>query len=120
MTIRGTEHPLCLSTRVVCDVGEKYGDLAGLYEAMNAESLGAKLDAVLWMLAQLLRAGARYAALCGEEAPRPYTQDELADLLGVDELGGLMTAILETVTADTKREVEAEPPKNAEATGDNG
>lgn len=118
LTISGVERPLCFSTRVVCDAQTRFGGLDGLMAAMGSDSLQTKLDAVTWTLARMLDAGARYVNLTQEGAapPQPPTQEDLLDLYGPDDLVELVRAINTTMSAGAEREVDLEPPKNAEAT----
>lgn len=120
LTILGREYPLCFSTQVVCDVSEKFGGLNQLNEAMTSDDNAVQLRTVMWMLAEMSRAGCAYAALCGEESPKPLTEEQLLAAFGPDDLAGLYGKIMQTITDGSRREVEAEPPKNAAATGVNG
>lgn len=116
LTFEGREYPLCFSTRVVCNVTDKYGDLTEMYNALGSDNVSTQLSAVMWVLAQMSAAGERYARLNGEDPHPALTEDQLWDAFGIDDLLKLTKAIMDTVTAGTSREVEAEPPKNAEAT----
>ena len=120
LTILGREYPLCFSTRVLCDVNEKYGDLNGLNAAMTDGGTPQQLRATMWILAEMLRAGRAYVALQGDDSPTPLTEEQLLDAFGTDDLLGLYGEIMSTITSGTSREVEAEPPKNGSSTRDNG
>lgn len=116
MQINGRDYPLCFSTRVVCRVAERYGDLDGMYRAVQEDDIAKRLEAVTWVLGEMLAAGQRYAQLIGEDAPAPPSADDLLDLFGADDLGAMIQALADTVRAGQTREVEAEPPKNADTT----
>lgn len=116
LSIRGRDYPLCFSTRVVCDVADRYGDMEGMYNALSDDNLSASLGATMWILAEMSKAGERYARLLGEDPPPALTEEELYDSFGVDDLQTLYMAIMNVVTDGTRRDVEAEPPKNGEAT----
>lgn len=119
--IMGVERPLCLSTRVVCACGERYGGLDGLFGVIRGDNISHKLDAVTWLLAQMMDAGARYFRLMGEDGvPAPVSQDDLLDMYGVNDIAPLIKAIYDTVASDQHRDVEADPPKNATATQGQG
>lgn len=120
LTILGREYPLCFSTQVVCNVSDKFGGLNQLMDALQDEELTVQLRTVMWMLAEMSRAGHAYAALCGEESPKPLTEEQLLAVFGPDDLAGLYGKIMQTITDGSRREVEAEPPKNAAATEANG
>ena len=113
----GVERPLCLSTRVVCACGDRYGGLDGLFGVIRGDNISHKLDAVTWLLAQMMDAGARYQRLMGAgDVPAPISQDDLLDMYGVDDIAPLVKAVYDTVASDQHRAVEADPPKNAQAT----
>lgn len=116
ITLHGRDYPLCFSTQVVCDVADKYGDMEGMYQALNDDNLSASLRATMWILAEMSKAGERYARLLGEDPPPALTEQELFDSFGVDDLMILSRAILDVITDGARRDVEAEPPKNGEAT----
>lgn len=120
LTILGREYPLCFSTQVVCDVSDKFGGLNQLMDALRSEDLTMQLRTAMWTLAEMSRAGHAYAALCGEETPKPLTEEQLLAVFGPDDLAGLYGKIMQTITDGSRREVEAEPPKNAATTGVSG
>lgn len=116
ISIGGVERPLCFSTRVVCDAQARFDGLGGLQNAMASDNMQTKLDAVTWTLARMLDAGARFARLTGERQPEtlPPSQEDLLDLYGPGDLAELVRAIYDAIAVGSAREVEAEPPKNAE------
>lgn len=116
INILGVSRPLCFSTRVMCACTERYGDLNGLFGVINGDNVGHKLNAITWLLAQMMDAGTRYKRLLGEESPAPVSQDDLLDLYSVNDLGELIQAVQNAMQSDQKRDVEAEPPKNGETT----
>ena len=113
IAVLGREYPLCFSTRVACDVEEKFGGLSALSDAMTKGGLGAQLRAVMWTLAEMIRAGCAHAAMTGEAAPEPLTEEQLLDAFGPEDLVDLYGKVVRTIVDDTQRKVEAEPPKNA-------
>lgn len=116
ITILGEERLLCFSTRVMCDATERFGGVGEMFGVMREDDLKRKMDGIFWLLAALLKAGKAYAQLVGEPCPEPLSAEQLMDLYGVDDLGGLTAAVAEAVTAGARRTVEAEPGKNSEAT----
>lgn len=116
MDIGGTAYPLCFSTAVSCAMDEKFHGYDGFNAVMQSDSIKARLDAALWMLDQLLQSGKRRAEWFGEAAPPPPTLAVLPDLFTVADLLGVVTKINEALAAGNARDVEAEPPKNAETT----
>lgn len=111
--INGKKYPLCFSTRVLCNVTEKFGGLDKMSAAMVSEDLSVKLETMLWALGEMLKAGKKYCDLMGEKANDPPKSEDLADLFGIDDLKDISPKIYEAITSGTKREVEADPPKNA-------
>lgn len=112
----GKERLLCFSTGVVETVCEKYGDTDKLFEALEKGSQLSRLRTVIWLLAQLMEGGARYAKLRGIPNPPPLSEEDIRDLCDLSELANLRAKIMETITNGSERQVEADPPKNAEAT----
>lgn len=118
ISVGGNELPMCFSLRVVNACGEKFGGLEGLEAALTGggDPLSA-LNNCVWLLAQMLDAGARHAALNGEQAEPAPSEDDLLDLFGLDDLAALKTSLLNGMAADNARTVEAAPEKNAGAAG---
>lgn len=118
--ILGREHTLCFSTRVTASCIDKFGSLEAMFDALGDDNLGAALENSLWMLAQMLDAGRRYAKFAWDREEKAVSLDELLDLYGLDDLTALSLALRETVINGSQREVVTEV-KNGEATqGENG
>lgn len=119
--IRGTTYPMCFSLRVVKACGEKFGGLDGLDTALTGggDALEA-LNNCIWLLSQMLDAGARYDRANGTEPVTPPDEDTLLDTFGLDDLATLRGSLAEAMTASNERTVEAEPGKNGGAAGDHG
>lgn len=115
LNLRGKEYMSCFSTRTTIACVDRYGSLEAMYKTLS-EAEDKSLKEVMWILAAMLDAGARYAKLEGIENPVPPTYDDLCDLCGSDDLPDLMACITQTVSKGTKREVELAPEKNGEAT----
>lgn len=114
--LNGQDHLLCFSTGVVEAACERYGSLDDYFAALDTGSQLSRLQTVIWSLAVMMDAGAKYAALQGMENPAPLTEKDIRDLTDVTELMGLQDKVRETITSGSEREVEAEPPKNVPAT----
>ena len=140
--ICGREYLLCFSARVVRAVTERYGGMEHIDEALSgrmqqdtadtdvaeadtdvAEADTAPemdavkaLDEAVWLLAAMMDGGERYAKLNGLPNPHALTADELLDVLDIGDFARLRQKIAETITNGKEAHVEAEPPKNAEAT----
>lgn len=114
----GEERLLSFSMGVLEAAAEKYGDVDKFFEALEAPDQTTQIRTVIWALAQMMAAGAEYAELKHIPAPKPLGERELRYLCDVGELLALRAKVKETITAGSAREVEADPPKNGEATSD--
>ena len=73
---------LCISTRVLLHIEEKYGDSdGGLKQIMS----NGKLSDVVWLLSEMIDAGDRYAKMESVENPGAIPFDELLDRIGPDD-----------------------------------
>lgn len=116
ISINGKRHVLCFSVRVVRNCAERYGELNGLYAALSSENHVQALDESLWILAEMMKAGAKYAAEHGLENAEPMSVDDLYDSCGFDDLAGIRSSIMLTINNGKRTNVEAEASPNAEAT----
>ena len=83
--------------------------------AASPEDTVKALDESMWLLSQMLEAGARYARMNGMDNPEPLDADGLYDCCDMSDFAGLRGKIMETISNGQKATVEAEPPKNAGA-----
>lgn len=113
--VLGKEYKACLSTRIIINIKEKTGKE---FESGINELLGkGDMAGLFWLMAEMLKAGKKYADLIGEEAPEPPCYDDLIDLVGLDEYQGLVQTIIDTATDTGTPDVIVEPdPKNPETT----
>lgn len=116
ITINGKEHLLCFSARVIRACTERYGDVSGLGDALDDPDKGKALDEAVWILAQMMDAGARYARLNGLENPDPLSYDAIYDTSDINDFFAIRKKVMDTVTQGRATHVEVEPPKNAGAT----
>lgn len=117
--LSGTKRTLCFSMRVMRACTERYGTFSGLYKAISSEDEKLALDEALWVLAQMMQAGDRYAKENGLDNPPPLTVDELLDSTDFSDYVQLRGAITQTITEGSRAHVEVEPGKNGEATQEN-
>ena len=117
LTLNGQDHLLCFSTRVVRSCTERYGDVANIDEALSGDGVK-PLDESIWLLAEMMAAGDRYAKMMGLDNPPPLTADDLLDACDLNDFIGLKRKIAETITSGQRTTVEVTPQKNAEATQD--
>jgi hypothetical protein len=114
--ICGEERVLCYSLRVSKAVAEKFG-AGGIRDALQDGDTEKTLDAVIWLLVKLMKAGKRYADKNGQPCPEPPDEDDMLDDYSLDDLADLYGVANDTMAAGAQQEVEAES-KNAEATQD--
>lgn len=119
ISIDGQRHVLCFSVRVVRNCAERYGSLSGIHEALSCEDQVKVLDESLWLLAQMMEAGAKYAAEKGVENAAPLTVDDLYDCCGFDDLAGIRASVMQTINNGKRTSIEVESSPNAEATQGN-
>lgn len=114
--ILGEEHLLCLSARAKCDIEDRWGSLQDAFTALASEDRRTSLSTTFALLEIMMRSGATYAEKMGIPTAKPISADDLFDLCGATDLPDLVHALHEAVINGSKREVEAEPPKNSETT----
>lgn len=114
--IMGKKYPMCFSARVMGAVEEKYGDMAGMADALTSGA-GA-IGANVWLLEQVLKAGERYTALIGEGSTPAPTMDTLLDCCDLTDLSGLTAKLFDCIIGSRAKSVtlESEPTKNVETT----
>lgn len=116
--INNKKYLLCFSARVIRAFNDRYGDMENISAAISGDgqSTGEMLDNIMFMLSEMINAGARYAKLEGLDNPDPIGYDDLYDLCGIDDLSELKTSIINAVIAGNEREIEAEEEKNIKTT----
>ena len=109
---------LCLSTRAKIEIDEQFGGLEKAFEQLTGDDSRAVMETTFGLLSILMRAGAIYAQRTGMETAAPLSADEMLDMVGIDDLPAMVTALREAIVNGVKREVEVEEtdPKNAQAT----
>lgn len=112
----GEERVLCYSLRVSKAVTERFGS-GGLREGLKDGDTAKTLDAVIWLLVLMMKAGKRYADKNGMSCPEPPDEEDMLDDYGMDDLQELFGLANEAMASGAEQEVEAES-KNAEATQD--
>ena len=116
ITLAGEERLLCFSTRVLLAVNAKFGDLEDMFDQLRDSTDTEKsMKVALWMLAQMMNAGYRYAQHEGIETGLPLTEDMILDLCSPLEIMDLGGKVQEALAVGTSRDIEVKPPKNAKA-----
>lgn len=114
----GKKHVLCFSVRVVKSCMERYGTMSGIYEALSTEDENKTLDEALWILEQMMKAGAKYAAEHGLENEPPMTVEDMLDQCDLNDFVNIRASIVSTINNGKKTRVEADSP-NVKATRGN-
>lgn len=112
----GQTRLLCFSTGVVEEACERFGSLDDYFAAMDGADQGVKLKTVIWSLAAMMAAGAKYAKLKGLDNPPPMSEGDIRDLTDISELLDLQRKVQQTITNGAERQVEAVPSKNGKTT----
>ena len=112
----GKRYLLCFSLRVIRSCTERYKSIEEIGSAIDSEDKLQNVYESVWIIAEMMKAGARYAKLNGLDAPEALSEDVLLDVFDVRDAALLVEKIQETILAGKAAEVEAEYPKNAEAT----
>lgn len=114
--INGKRYLLCFSLRVIRSCTERYKSIEEIGSAIDSEDKLQNVYESVWIIAEMMKAGERYAKLNGLDAPEALSEDVLLDVFDVRDTALLVEKIQETILAGKAAEVEAEPEKNAEAT----
>lgn len=97
--IAGKKYLLCYSTRVVRAVTDSFGSPAKMNEAlMNNASPAERAEALLYVLHELILAGARFALRESKENPPAPTLDELRTLLPLIKPRTALQAVKDAIT----------------------
>lgn len=117
ITLGGRSYPLTYSASVACAVDDKYGSADKMLKALGSDRLGDRLRVIAWLAAEMMASAARRSMIERGAAAEP-TPDEaqLLDLLTLRDLPTVQTAVVGAMTDDTRRTVEADTSKNAQAT----
>lgn len=115
VVIAGKERVLCFSTFVVKACTDRYGDVSKIDEALTNEKVGEVLEEALWIMSQMMIAGAKYCDMMGVEHEPPLTAEELSYVCDISDFEAVTSKIRETITVSSASDVEVEA-KNVEAT----
>lgn len=115
MDILGQKRYLCNSVRVTKAIVQKFGSTADMRETLTGEDTGKTLDAVVWLMLQLMDGGYRYAKINGLPCPEPPSEDDLLDGYDLSDLSSLQMMALKAMNETSAADVEAES-KNAATT----
>ena len=111
INLGGVDYPACFSLSATEDIVEHFGSLDGMTAALESGNMMEQMRAVDTVLTVLLEAGQRYCEAMGKDHPAPLTCRP-ADIIDVTDPSAIQ-AIFSVIGQDSKREVEAVPPKKA-------
>jgi hypothetical protein len=117
VVIGGAEYEMILTTRATKEIARRYGGLENLGEKlMKSENFELALEEIVWLITLLANQGILVHNLKNKDAPRELlTEDEVELLTSPLELATYKAAITEAMFRGTKRDIESEAQKNAEA-----
>lgn len=118
INLAGREYPLCYSWRASKLLREKFGSMDAMSDALHGKGekgekkIVASADAINYVLKILLEAGRIAAKEMGNDVPEQIKAEPIDLIHGMD--ASPILKIYETITAHSRRTVEAEA-KNAGA-----
>ena len=112
--IAGKTYPLNFSMKIVRLVGERFGGVEKLLEAMNEMPDQDKINALFWLLEQLMEQGAAYKRLFENEQIDPLTIEHLETYFDVSNAGDLFETITESMSVSSETEVKTETAETDE------
>ncbi len=119
ITLAGREYGLVLTTRATKEIAKRYGGLSNLGDSlMKSENFESALDEVIWLIVLLANQGVQIHNLLHTDDRRELLTNEMVELLTSPlDLAEYKDAIMNTLVAGTKREVQSEerPEKNVDA-----
>lgn len=113
----GKAYPLTYSAGVACAVDDKFGSADAMLKALGSDRLGDRLRVIAWLAAEMMASAARRSSIeRGAAAEATPDEAQLLDLLTLRDLPTVQAAVVGAMTEDTRRTVEADASKNAQAT----
>ncbi len=116
VTIGGKKYFACLSTRVLVALEDRNGRTTD--EELNDIFAKGKIRDLFWLLAEMLKAGYKYAKKMGEECPEPPSLEDLLDETLVTDYKEMFAQLKNAVQESSKPDVELDTGKNALTTQD--
>lgn len=114
--IGGKTYPICYSANVACAVEDRFGSADGMFEVMKSPKIKDKFHALAWLASQMMESAQRVAVHEGRAREAVPNEAEILDLIGLRDIKSMQTSIISAIIENSRREVEAEPQKNPEAT----
>ena len=97
--INGKRYLLCFSLRVIRSCTERYKSIEEIGSAIDSEDKLQNVYESVWIIAEMMKAGERYAKLNGLDAPEALSEDVLLDVFDVRDAALLVEKIQETILA---------------------
>lgn len=105
------EYPLTYSLRAFKAVSDKFGSPDKMQAALDSDHAAEAFEAQIFVLHELILAGARYATLIGEDAPAKLTLQETRVMSQLTKLAELNRIIKNTISLASMPSIEAAPAK---------
>lgn len=126
INICGKDYILCYSTRVVRSLDEQYGSPGKIAEIIESKNVIERIDAHIFILSQLIKAGARFAKREQIENPEPLSEKDLKNVFNSLKFETMERKIKEAIAVGAKvsnevREIEGKnkkPQKKMKMTAD--
>lgn len=116
INLAGAERHLALSNRVLIAIGEKFGGIEKLGDAVSGENATDALKNTCWLLAEMMEAGHKDCLKHGIEDAEPMSYDDILDECDFNDIASMKDKIFEAVHKTAEPSIETEEPKNAIAT----
>lgn len=111
INLKGKKYVLCFSPRVLKNLQDKTGkDITSALDDLQKKT---DIGMVIWLLAQMLMAGEKYAKMenLEHESPAP-TEDDLLDFVGIEEYGEIFKSLTQAISNGMSTDIEVKS-KNA-------
>lgn len=105
----GEKHPLCFSLAASEAIGERFGSMKAMYEALGSKNLQELAGAVDGALSILMHEGRIYASALGKELPQPLPASP-AHFIALGDTEPTKK-ILDVIRDNSARTIEAAPKK---------
>lgn len=115
INIGGEAYKMTYTLRTFRAVSDKFGSPDKMREAMNAESALEAIEAQIFVLHQLILAGARLSTMYGEEA-RTITLEKTRAVSGLMHISKLKDTLIAVIAAASTPSIEALPATKKKTT----
>ena len=119
IVIGGEEYEMLLTTKATKEISKRYGGLEKLGEKlMKSGSFEGAIDEIVWLIALLVNQPILVHNLKNPgDKKKPITEEEIELLTSPFELGSYQRAIMDAMSAGTRRDVVSEEDSKNQAAG---